>query len=78
MRGATQIGLFWTEGAHNGGTSVLDFSLWFDSGNGVYVLLQPSIELRQYLAKDLTTGQTYKFKVQARNEFGFGAFSAEA
>jgi hypothetical protein len=39
MRGASQIGLTWTEGAHNGGTSVLDYSLWFDSGSGVYVLL---------------------------------------
>jgi hypothetical protein len=77
LRGVTQIGLLWEEGAHNGGTTVLDYQFHFDDGTAGYVQLAIEIELTQFLVTSLTNGQHYKFKVLARNAFGISAFSQE-
>lgn len=60
LRGVTQIGLLWKEGAYNGGTTVLDYQLQYDDGTG-YVQLATEIELAQFLVTSLTNGQHYKF-----------------
>jgi hypothetical protein len=41
------------------------------------VTLDTGITTTSYTAIDLSQGQSYKFKVQARNAFGFSAFSNE-
>lgn len=36
-RGATHIGLVWEDGASNGGTSIIDYEIWYDQGIYDYV-----------------------------------------
>lgn len=42
---ASQIGLNWEEGSENGGTSVLDFNLFYDQGLGTndFVVLESGL-----------------------------------
>ena len=45
-RGATQIGLKWTEALSNGGSPVLDYSLYMDEANtGNFILQKSAIQL---------------------------------
>jgi len=38
-RGRTQIGLKWSPGASNGGTSIIDYTLFYDQGTGNFIVL---------------------------------------
>jgi hypothetical protein len=76
-RSATSLGLQWQEGAFNGGTQVLDYQVSFDQGTDTYVVLATTLLGTNYEAVGLTSGQTYKFKVQARNSFGLSDYSTE-
>lgn len=73
----TTIGLQWLNGTNTGGSSVLDYSLMWDSGvpaNGFTTLLT-GIITQTYLLTSLTPGTTYSFKVQSRNIFGLSSTS---
>lgn len=74
---AYKIGLAWTEPTFNGGSAVLDYGVWYDnaSGDGTFVLLQNLIVDTSYLATDLTKGNTYQFKIKARNAYGYSFFT---
>ena len=74
----TQIGVTWYEVSDDGGRPVLDYRLWYAEGlASSYSVLAESLTDREYLLTGLTTGVWYKFKVQARNEIGYGDFSEE-
>jgi hypothetical protein len=72
-----QIGLTWYEGTENGGTPVIDYRLWYAIESGAYSILEASLTSTSYVALSLTTGTTYKFKVQSSNAFGYSDFSTE-
>lgn len=72
---ATQIGITWSEGARNGGTAVIDYTITYDQGTGVNVVLVERVTTLFYTNTGLTPGKTYVYKVQARNSFGLSAFS---
>lgn len=42
-----------------------------------YMLLSDSVVTTQYTASGLTAGTTYSFKVETKNQHGFGASSTE-
>jgi hypothetical protein len=74
----TTIGLSWQEGPNNGGTDVIDYLVVFaQSTDTEYQTLEASITETTYTAINLTPGITYKFKVQARNAYGYGDYSDE-
>jgi hypothetical protein len=76
---ANEIAVTWQEGVNNGGTEVLDFRLWYtlESANSFVVLVE-GLTVEYYTTiVALVDGENYKFKVQARNAVGFGAFSSE-
>jgi hypothetical protein len=75
QRGATQIGLQWTESTCPGGCLVLDYQVEVSEDGSTFEQLANEIEVTQYLAGSLTTGTLYTFRVRARNQFGFGAYS---
>ena len=74
----TSIGLTWTPSAQVGGTSIIDYQVWYDKGRGdsVFEILQSGVPTAYFTATGLTLGQTYTFQVKARNSVGFGAASA--
>jgi hypothetical protein len=73
----TQIRFTWEEGTANGGSEVIDYSIYSAESAGTYALLASNVAALSYTAIDLTPGITYKFKVQSRNVYGFSADSAE-
>lgn len=74
---STQIGIQWQDAVENGGTDILDYEISYDQGTATYVVLAYGIIEQYYTAVGLTPGQTYKFKVSARNAFGQGSYSSE-
>jgi hypothetical protein len=75
-----QIGLQWVAGLANGGSPVIDYRISYDqaAGDDVYVELISGLTTESYTAQGLTRGSTYKFKVQARNEYGYSDYSEMA
>jgi hypothetical protein len=72
-----QIGLTWLEGVNNGGTPVIDYKISYAEISEVYATLDSGINGLSYTASNLQSGVTYKFKIQARNDFGYSVLSAE-
>lgn len=74
-RTPTTITFTWTDGAANGGASVLDYRVTYDQASGDYIMLADSLLTQTYTATGLTAGLIYKFKVESRNEYGFSLTS---
>lgn len=67
----TRIRFSWTDSDQNGGAPVTDYDIFYDQGNGNYVLLQIKVLESFYVTTvSLTPGTTYSFKVTARNSVG--------
>jgi hypothetical protein len=67
-----QVKIVWTDGENNGGTSVLDYSVYFDQGVNDWVLISNNVVSREFTKTGLTSGTTYAFKVASRNAVGLG------
>lgn len=74
-RTSSSITLSWTAGLKNGGTPVLDYRVSFDQSTGDYIVLASLLNQGAYTALGLTFGRTYNFKVEARNSYGYSAYS---
>jgi len=74
-RTSSTITFTWSEGAENGGSSVIDYQVSYDNVVGPFVVLASNIVDKTYTATGLIYGQTYTFRVKARNEFGYSAYS---
>lgn len=74
---ASQIGLSWAPPLFNGGSNVIDYKIWYDNGSSgsTFDVVVENIVAANYIVTGLTKGQTYQFKVQARNIYGFSAMS---
>jgi hypothetical protein len=74
---ADTIGLSWTAPIFNGGSALIDYRLWSDGAtSGVtFTEVASAISVTTYTVESLTQGQTYQFKVEARNAYGYSAFS---
>jgi hypothetical protein len=62
----TVIRFTWNDGASDGGTAVIDYSVYYDqgTGSGTFVLLESNVPTAYYLTTvTLTAGTTYTFKV---------------
>jgi hypothetical protein len=71
------ISIFWSAGAMDGGTPVIDYTVSYDSGLGtsVYTVLASSVATLFYTKTGVTSGVSYIFTVQARNAFGLSDYS---
>jgi hypothetical protein len=73
-----QIGLTWEDAAFDGGSEILDYRIWYTTQDSdVFSVLATGELLTSYTAVTLSTGTTYKFKVQSRNEYSYSDFSNE-
>jgi hypothetical protein len=74
-RSATQIGVEWQTPLNFGGSDVIDYRVFSDQGSDSWVVLEANIMLTQAILSPLVAGQIYKFKAQARNQYGYSADS---
>lgn len=72
---SVQIGLQWVAGAADGGIPVLDYRIIYDQGIDAYAILASGIQVEYYKATGLTPGETYAFKIGARNAYGYSDYS---
>jgi hypothetical protein len=73
-----QIGITWEEASFNGGSEVIDYRIWYTTQEAdSFEVLDAAITLEAFTAVSLTTGTTYKFKVQSRNVFDYSELSEE-
>lgn len=56
---------------------MIDYKISYAVGSGSYTVLETGVTTQTYTAISLASGETYKFKVQARNVIGYGDFSEE-
>lgn len=70
-RTGSTLGLVWTDGVDNGGTTIIDYRISVTSSDGLYNVVTSHQTGRSYVAVGLTKGVTYYFKVQARNAHGY-------
>ena len=77
-RAADSITFSWTEGAANGGSAVTGYKISSDlATGGTFSVIDTGITETFYTSTGLTAGQTYIFKIEAENEFGFSSFSEQ-
>jgi hypothetical protein len=75
-RTPTTISFTWSPGSSNGGAVVEDYRITYDQSSDDFVVIEAGLNLLTYTASALTTGNTYKFKVEARNSLGFSSYSS--
>lgn len=73
-----QIAMTWEDGLSDGGTPIIDYRITYDQSIGTYITLATGItELKYTTLSSLTSGRTYKFKIEARNSVGYSLPSSE-
>jgi hypothetical protein len=77
LRTDNSITFTWSEGAADGGAPVLDYRISYDQASDTYIELDSGITAESYTTIGLTQSLTYKFKVEARNTYGFSVLSTE-
>ncbi len=65
-------------GSASGNSAVTAYELRWDSGSGSTIYLLSESLSTSYTVTGLTAGITYKYKVRAKNIYGYGAYSTDA
>ena len=76
QRTKSTLGLTWSEGAFNGGATIIDYRVSMAIQGGSFSELASGLTSAEYLATGLTFGTTYEFKVESRNSYGYSAYSS--
>ena len=71
------MGIVWEPGYSNGGLAVEDYRISWDQGTGSWEVRQSGISQKSYTSASVTMGTVYSFRVEARNAYGYSAYSAE-
>jgi len=74
----SKIGIFWFDGATNGGSPIVDYKIMWDQSIGYWVSLVEGLTDRVYqTSSTLLKGRTYSFRVYARNSVGYSVASSD-
>jgi hypothetical protein len=74
---ASIIGIKWSNGVSQGGSTVLDYRVSYDQSVGTWVVLATGVVPLVYqTTMTITPGASYKFKVEARNSVGYSLQSS--
>jgi len=76
----TQVNLFWSAPANDGGASITGYKIEYKIGSNSYSILvaNTASTATSYFHSGLTAGQQYTYKVSAINSAGTGAASGES
>jgi hypothetical protein len=69
-RDATTLGLTWSAGDSNGGATVTEYRINYAQEGGSFSVLASTSDT-DYDVTSLTSGITYEFKIEAKNEYGY-------
>lgn len=73
---AVVIGINWDPPTETGGLEILDYRLFYDQGMNDWIILDYGITVTSFVTTvPLVAGTWYVFKLEARNEAGFSAYS---
>lgn len=72
---STSAGLAWTTPLSDGGSAISEYRLWSSVDSIDWQIFEQSITGLSYTATSLAQGQTYYFKVEALNAYGYSFFS---
>ena len=75
-KSATQISVRWQEGAQDGGTAVIDYTLSYQEAETLSESLVSGISGTQHTIEGLDAGKTYTIKVKAQNAYGFSEYTS--
>jgi hypothetical protein len=67
----------WQEGPTYYGASIIDYRIFYDQGIDDFVELASDVTDLFYTLTSIVTGTNYKFKVQARSEYGYSLETEE-
>jgi len=69
------LGLTWSAGSSNGGSTITEYRISQAVQGGSFSVLASTANTN-YLVTSLTSGTTYEFKVEAKNEYGYSSHSS--
>jgi len=70
------IGISWSDGVSDGDSAVIDYRISYDQSTGNWVTLATGVTDKFYTTTvSLIAGQTYNFKIEARNTVGYSLMS---
>ena len=75
QKSKSTIGLTWFEPVFIGDVAIVDYRVSIAELGQAFSIVASGITETSYLVIDLTFGVTYEFKVEARNNYGYSAFS---
>lgn len=75
LRAADAITIRWEDGVSDGGIAVIDYRLSSDQSIGSFVVVTDGITSTQYTVTGLLAGETYQFKIESRNSYGYSIYS---
>ena len=75
LRSPTTLGITWTAPSLTGGAPFLDYRVSIAKSEEDFVIVQNLITSTKYKAEGLTTGVTYKFRIESHNSFGYSVYS---
>ena len=74
----TQAAFTWSAPSDDGGSPILDYSVeQFYTASGSFSLVASGLTSTSYSLGGLSENTSYKFRIKARNEVGFGDYSSE-
>jgi len=68
----TTRGFTWTVPRFEGGSPIIDYRVSIGTKNGDFEDVESPVVGTRYKAESLIAGVTYRFRVRARNSFGYG------
>jgi hypothetical protein len=71
-----QITLTWADGVSNGGQTIDYYRVSHDQASDSYIVVATQVTEKTHTVVGLTAGLTYRFKVEAHNAIGHGAYSS--
>jgi hypothetical protein len=74
----TVLSFTWSEGATNGGSAVIDYSVWYDQSISVFIQAATGLTSKSFTTtylQSILQGNQYTFYVKARNAVGFSLSS---